>query len=514
MSSLKLYEHWLGLSFSSRFSTPFVLSKDVPTRPSATRRPSTWEVPLAKHSKIENGSEDAASATLCVQESRDALVFHEAELAQSETPLVYSGSEVYESSDEDIYNDELSQELGLDSSLDDDVLRHLSTSKDVLVLDSTTPRITPHIAITLASDTLADLTIAWFNRPNPQVAEKLCLPPPDFSENPPSAYSPPPLPPSIAHYSTPVFSPSKFNALIERCSDERLNHFNVVIALRRQVFKAVALEASQAAIAYRERYDTALPFADIERPFLWSDPAEPILLASRHYRATVIIDSPSPFRVPHIVINQSPPEDPWAIATNVINDPQDYGFGRYLVVHARGISYTNEPEDYCPDFGSGEVEDFDASGSHEDDYEAYQEPVSEQDGDYGESYCSAWDYDRSFEDTPELQLDTDSLHSLESPLPETPDTMDNEDFQTVFERALERRTISSSMPSSPLASCEPLYPSHNVEHSTCNPFDEIEMDDSGLMNSPSSWADDDDELPPIDDEWYQSVIRRTAAAVA
>ncbi|KAJ3886012.1 hypothetical protein GG344DRAFT_82122 [Lentinula edodes] len=161
----------------------------------------------------------------------------------------------------------------------------------------------------------------------------------------------------LAFHPISVFSPSRFNAMIEGCSHEHLSYFNVVIALRWQIMKAVAIMASQAANSFRERYDSALPFSNIDRHFSWTDPAEPILSASRFHRATLILDSTNPFRVPHIIINQPPPEDQWLTATNTVNDPQDYGFGRYLVVHARGVNYINEPEDAYLSFPSGEYYD-------------------------------------------------------------------------------------------------------------------------------------------------------------
>ncbi|KIK67782.1 hypothetical protein GYMLUDRAFT_68805 [Collybiopsis luxurians FD-317 M1] len=519
MSLFMLYERWLDIGFSARFSLPFSTVKDCPTRPSTTRRLSSWEVPLVNSvphdlaCKTENGSEDPTSATLCVRESRDVLFadLHEAEFKKSESVMVSSEydfkDEVFEVSDEEVYEVSNDNQPEFDPALDNEILYHYNMNKEMLVLDSTTPWLTPHIVITPASDTVADLAVAWYNQPNFQDAEKLHLPPPEFSENPPSTYASPsstiapPRPCPMA-----VFSPSRFNAMIENCSDERLNYFNVVVALRRQTAKVVALMASRAAMSYRVRYDVALPFDDIERPFLWSDPAEPILLASRMHRATLIIDSPNPFRVPHIIINQPPPEDQWTTASNVLNDPQDYGYGRYLVVHARGISYINEPEDAYPEYmelDGGEA------GAYDNTID--ENFVPEQDEDYGDSYYSTLESYGSFEEPPEL--DTDSLSSLESPLPETPDTMDDEDFKTAFERALEKRALSVS---SSISASEASHPNDSLEHPTFPPDDTLDgptyssFDDRPEpKDSFSSWADEDEDLPPIDDEWYQSVIRRT-----
>ncbi|KAH7875424.1 uncharacterized protein C8R40DRAFT_1069441 [Lentinula edodes] len=305
--------HWLEIGFYSRFSLPPSMAKITLTRPTTTRRLSTWEVPLAKSAASNFACEGPAgevfkvdsSAALCVQETRDVLAvnpFHEAELENSEYPLADSDSEC-DAEFRDVF---YAYEPEFDASLDDDVLQSWNMSRNILAIDSTTPWLTPHIVITPASDTMSDLAIAWFNQPNYyQDTSKLCLPPSDFAENP--SFSRSDAPPIItsflplAFHPISVFSPSKFNAMIEGCSHERLSYFNVVIALRRQIMKAVAIMANQAANSFRERYDSALPFSNIDRPFSWTDPAEPILSASRFYRATLILDSTNPFRVPHII---------------------------------------------------------------------------------------------------------------------------------------------------------------------------------------------------------------------
>ncbi|KAJ4479250.1 hypothetical protein J3R30DRAFT_2738334 [Lentinula aciculospora] len=480
--------HWFEIGFYSRYSFASSIAKPILTRPATTRRSSTWEVPLAKSvvaCKTEGVLEVDSSAALCVQETRDVLdvdPFHEAELKIPEYP--FDGSDSKRDSEPELFVEVPSTEgPKFDASEDNDVLRSWTTSRDVLVVDSTIPCLAPHIVITPASDTLSDLAIAWFNQPAYyQDASKLCLPPLVFTENIPS---PSPLTassPPIAFYPTPVFSPSRFNAMIESCSDERLIYFNVVIALRRQTVKAVAVIASRVAGSYRVRYDNSLPFSNIERPFSWSDPAEPILSASRFHRATLILDSPNPFRVPHIIINQPPPEDQWLTSTNAVNDPQDYGFG-------------------------GESEYYDTSRFDEEGYRDWIEPIPEEDEDHCESYSSTLECYTSFDELPEL--DADSLTSVESPFAETPDVLDVEDFKFASERALGKRMVSSVG----FASTAPRTPSYiddcPLERPTCNPFEETNDADEVPPMESFSWADEEDELPPLDDEWYQSVIRRT-----
>lgn len=246
------------------------------------------------------------------------------------------------------------------------------------------------------------------------------------------------------------------------------------------------------------------------------------------YRATHIIHSPNPFRVPHIIINQPPPEDPCV----VLNDPQDYGYGRYLVVRTHGVSYINEPEDdastdYPFNFDDYGAEDFGDNGNEHDELE-----------DYGESYQSTLESYRIFDDdAPEL--DADSLSAIESPFPETPGTAEAEDFRTAFERALDKRApslsysssfSSSSLPTGSLLETFSSSPSSlhlddtlespilsrddSLDDLTFSPvdeelFDELEPIGHSAFASSSSWADEEDDLPSLEDEFYQSVIRRT-----
>ncbi|KAJ3783199.1 hypothetical protein GGU10DRAFT_436109 [Lentinula aff. detonsa] len=510
--------HWLDISFCSRFSLPPTMTKPTLTRPPATRRSSAWEVPLAKSvvnslaCESENVFETESSAALCVQETRDVFAvdpLHEAEVEDSEYALDDCDSEY--GAMPILIEEVSSAESEFNASLDDHVLYSWTLNRTSLVIDSTTPWLTPHIVITPASDTMSDLAIAWSNQPcyYPD-ASRLCLLPSDFTENTPSPYPTPnstaTSPPPLAHHPTPVFSPSRFNAMIESCSDERLSYFNVVIAVRRQVVKAVAIMASQAANTYRERYGLTLPFSNIERPFSWSDPAEPILTASRFLRATIIIDSSNPFRVPHIIINQPPPEDQWLTASNTINDPQNYGFGRFLVVHARGVNYINEPEDEYPSLANEETEYYDTSRFDEEGCRGWVEYATDHDESCGESYTSTVECYSPFEDLPEL--DTESLTSVESPSVETPEALDDEYFESALERASEKQEMSST---DDLAST--TFPSYfgggPLERPTCKLFDDDDEIDQPLPEKTSSWADEEDDLPSLDDEWYQSVIRRT-----
>src|ERR1700722_10981882 len=60
-----------------------------------------------------------------------------------------------------------------------------------------------------------------------------------------------------------------------------------------------------------------------------------------HFKGTIVLDSPSPYSIPHIVICEAPPQPPSIIWSNAPNDPQDCGHGRYLTVTSWKGSYVN-----------------------------------------------------------------------------------------------------------------------------------------------------------------------------
>jgi hypothetical protein len=100
--------------------------------------------------------------------------------------------------------------------------------------------------------------------------------------------------------------------------------------------------------SWRQTYDD--PAWNIEQPFRWVDPAEvrsclghltfvililsaqAVLPSLRAYRGTTVLDSITPLRTPHIVINEPPPLNPWVAYFNIPSDPQDAAFGARLTV--------------------------------------------------------------------------------------------------------------------------------------------------------------------------------------
>jgi hypothetical protein len=50
--------------------------------------------------------------------------------------------------------------------------------------------------------------------------------------------------------------------------------------------------------------------------------------------------------VPHIIINTPPPEDPWVLWNNATNDPQDHGYGSFLIVPSPSVGVINTTVEY------------------------------------------------------------------------------------------------------------------------------------------------------------------------
>ncbi|KAF8238948.1 hypothetical protein L208DRAFT_1374871 [Tricholoma matsutake] len=199
---------------------------------------------------------------------------------------------------------------------DNDVLREFCRSQQNLMFDSLYPELAPHIVVTTVEETWNDGFIQWQNCVNFQRPEYLTVP----------------------HYPALLdCCPTDAGHLkvIDDASIERLVLHRIVRTLQKQRCKAAFFDACNVAMTFRKRYDS-LPdrFNAIATPYVWSDPAERL-------RGTTIIDSHSPFRVPHIIINAPPPQDLWIPWNNAINKPQDHGYGRFLIVPSSSVEVIN-----------------------------------------------------------------------------------------------------------------------------------------------------------------------------
>lgn len=88
-------------------------------------------------------------------------------------------------------------------------------------------------------------------------------------------------------------------------------------------------------------------FSHLEAPVTWSDPALPLLSCFFRFPGALIIDSVTPFTIPHIVITEPPIWDynPYVNMHNCTQSPQDAGWGQSLVVPSPVVDFINLPED-------------------------------------------------------------------------------------------------------------------------------------------------------------------------
>ncbi|KAJ2927892.1 hypothetical protein H1R20_g9192, partial [Candolleomyces eurysporus] len=208
---------------------------------------------------------------------------------------------------------------------DNDALREHFSVRTNIVLSSTCPEVAPHIVISPAIDTTDDFYIPWMNRVNYYAQEPNRLPVPGFDG---------------CRFARMPYRDEQCYWPMEETGSERLTMNHVVTALQRHRFKAVAFETCEHAKIWSDRYNDASFLESLEKPFVWTDPAEPLLKCA-NYPGVVIIDSSNPFSVPHIMISSPPSQDPWIHYSVATNDPQDGGFGRYLVVPSQAVSFIN-----------------------------------------------------------------------------------------------------------------------------------------------------------------------------
>ncbi|KAK7470367.1 hypothetical protein VKT23_001794 [Stygiomarasmius scandens] len=473
---------WMDMSFSSAsddYSNSNALSNASLSR--WTTRRSTQSAMCHNTSDIRQishkGSQDPSSSQchLTVQESRDDI----------------SRKTVVDDYSNDFYSDEeepcLATYSEWDADLDNEYLRACYRMKTSLVIDSSSPHCVPHVVIT-PCDNSDDDCAAWDNYTEPQNCDYLSVPESSTSSTPlyPSSHAEThdaAIP--ISQPPKKVFSRSRFTAMIDRSSSDRFKMFHVVMAIYRRQCKLTVSLASNVASTYRKRYDDEHLFQHLEKPFTWTDPAEPLLSFGNQLSQMIVIDSPCPFRIPHIIITAPPPEDLWASFINSIPNPQDSGFGNYLTVP--GYGYVNpSAQDFEMFHYYSNCDQIDITQANFDDCD---DEWDEDEDVYGSEFLSTLESYNLFDSVaPDADLDSMDSSDSDSPPPETPD--DGDDFPTFFGRALAKMT--------------PVR-------------DDADRDDLSLTRCGpsvhSTWDDEDEDLPPLDDEWYQSVIRRTQGAV-
>ena len=201
-------------------------------------------------------------------------------------------------------------------------------------------------------------------------------------------------------------------------------------------------------------------------PATWSDPALPLLSWFFRLPGALIIDSVTPFTIPHIVITEPPIWD-YNLYVNVHNStqsPQDAGWGQSLVVPSPVVDFVNLPEDVP-------FESTDAA------YDIVIQCVeSGTEGDWSEPECPS---EGSVVGSPEST-------ALQTPGLLTP-IGEEEEFDLVM--------FASSPP--PTSS-----------HLTPVGGDELLVLEAAPQDFETYCDDEDDDLPPLDD-WYQDIASRS-----
>lgn len=187
-----------------------------------------------------------------------------------------------------------------------------------------------------------------------------------------------------------------------------------------------------------------------------------------------MIESPTPFTVPHIIINEPPPQDPWIPWSNATTNPQDQGFGQYLTVPHRLVYQVHVATD--DDDIDADTHEFYTSMPLEEEEES---DFSCQDDDMVSGSFSS----SSSESEPETP-DPDSLMD-EFLLEEEYDEEDEEDHHV---------HLFDSCDDSPWSGIINRY---SAKASAATFASVVACDES-----------EEDELPPFDD-WYQSIAART-----
>ncbi|KAF7793707.1 hypothetical protein EIP86_004823 [Pleurotus ostreatoroseus] len=263
---------------------------------------------------------------------------------------------------------------------DDDLLCWFQADKRSIILHSLTPSITPHIIITpppiarpgdylepdgIWENRLPVQWIGWHSVPPTQSQWTTYVPPSPWGPEGGwwygGGYIPPP--PSLSSFDTPhppsaiseerpgTIDPAEFKRLVALAAQDHLVRYQAILPLYRSQYIAAACAASQAAQKFRERWDSEDVTRIIEKPYVWQDPAMPLLCHYGRNRgiATSIIESTTPFMTPHIVIEDAPPQPSWETDLNKV-PYQDYSLLTILGTRCEAIDDLLE----CYD---GDVED-------------------------------------------------------------------------------------------------------------------------------------------------------------
>ena len=201
-------------------------------------------------------------------------------------------------------------------------------------------------------------------------------------------------------------------------------------------------------------------------PATWNDPASPLLSCFGRFPGTLIIDSVTPFTVPHIVVTEPPIWDynPYVSMHNSTQTPQDAGWGQCLVVPSPVVDFANLLEDAPLEFGE--------STSGYSTVVQYAESEGEDD---------MWE--------PESPSGSSIIGSPASTALQTPGLLTPIDEEDEFDLM--------------------MLTSPSLQDSHISPVGSGDLLLEGAPQDAEIFCDDeDDDLPPLD-SWYQDIAARS-----
>lgn len=285
----------------------------------------------------------------------------------------------------------------------------------------------------------------------------------------------------------------------------------LIVTLYRHCYKSSAYSAAHRARTFTTNPSITLISLLRHKPLVWSDPADPFLTDVRRFRGVTVLESLTPCTVPHIVIIDEPPANPWIAWANTTLQ-QDSEGGNWLTVppwhYGPGL---------LPDSGQGAMEGVMTN----------ETPVKSS-------------LDIIFEE-PELEEDRESISRAETPIPITPLTLACagedvlHDFGDSCSLYAEQDTIDIR-----LSNCALNLPFHEhdrdldqtgyPDYHVLFPVSDEFAQTGGMLESYDSseevvrlkppqppdpeprvereFYEDDEDLPPLDD-WYLSIAQRT-----
>ncbi|KZT70372.1 hypothetical protein DAEQUDRAFT_810803 [Daedalea quercina L-15889] len=378
-----------------------------------------------------------------------------------------------------------------------DHLRELQLDRRNIVLDSACPENAPHIVITPPDsvDAWNNYWASCVNRTGAQDHSYLSLPPRCDGLDPlaclPASASAgrhvqreATAPPTrdnardralLSPEPCRIFSRSRLCAVVALAAQERELLFldNISTAVRRRQFRLAALDAASKALSFCARWEAPEFACRFEKPFQWTDEAEPLLSYFSHCLDTTVIDSSMPCTAPHIVIQDSAADEQYTASHHNPTPSQQDCY--YLTVPSSFVHFVTHDE---PNVWEPEVEPAeDCSSLLVADVEAEAEAEADS------ATAGSWSEGPATPRGSHFELGEAIIEEFEEYVEE-----DEEGLRPVTPPLSESGCAAVEEPASKVV----------VNVFECSGEDE---------------GEEEEDLPPFD-EWYQSIAGRATSVVA